>query len=317
MKLNKLNSFAMAAEFCSNRLDGLTQLFHLHQSFMLTLCILSLVFAVVAAFGNLLVIPALLKASSIPPNLKRLLLSLAFSDLVVGMFVQPMFGIIIAVMLKTASSGNYDFELFCPTILTVCYFFMLLLACASFLSIIGVALDRLLAISLHLRYQELVTTNRIYISLVAIWMISVVAAFVFISLPKDNNLVQAIVDFSGLLLATVSYIHIYKIVRYHRNQIQSWQLQLQTSQGRERLRQSKSAYNTLFAYGVFLGCYLPVLLSVILSKTKGNRRIPSIVMVHNFTEFLVLLNSSLNPLIYFWRFSEIRGIVKRNIKEIL
>lgn len=56
-----------------------------------------------------------------------------------------------------------------------------------FLSIIGVALDRLLAISLHLRYQELVATNRIYISLVAIWMIIVVAAFVFISLPKELN----------------------------------------------------------------------------------------------------------------------------------
>lgn len=128
---------------------------------------------------------ALWKASSIPPNLKRLLLPC----LAVGMFVKPMFGIIIAVMLKTASSGNYNFELLCPTILTVCYFFILLLACASFLSIIGVALDILLAISLHLRYQELVTTNRINISLVAIWMISVVAAFVFIynSLPKELN----------------------------------------------------------------------------------------------------------------------------------
>ena len=104
---------------------------------------------------------ALWKASSIPPNLKRLLLPC----LAVGMF-----GIIIAVMLKTASSRNYNFELLCPTILTVCYFFMLLLACASFLSIIGVALDILLAISLHLRYQELVTTNRINISLAAICM---------------------------------------------------------------------------------------------------------------------------------------------------
>ena len=115
----------------------------------------------------------------------------------------------------------------------------------------------------------------------------------------------------------MSYIRIYKIVRYHRNQRQSWQLQLQTSQARELLRRRKCAYNTLFAYGVFLGCYFAVLFSVILSKTKGNRRIPSVVMVHNFTEFLVLLNSSLNPFIYFWRFPEIRGIGKRDISEML
>ena len=76
----------MAGKFCKARLDGLSPLFHLHESSMLILCILSLVFAVVAAFGNLLVIRALWKASSIPVNLKKLFFSLALSDLAVGIF---------------------------------------------------------------------------------------------------------------------------------------------------------------------------------------------------------------------------------------
>ena len=305
----------MGGNFCSNRLRGLTQIFHLHEPFMLTLCVLSLVFSLFATLGNLLVIRALWKSSSIPINLKKLFLSLAFSDLAVGIFSQLMFGVIIAVMLKMASTGNHNFVLFCPTILTVCYFFMFLLACASFLNVTAVAVDRLLAISIHLRYQELATPKRLFISLMSLWITSGVAAFIFIFLPEDNNLVQAIVDFVGLILTSVAYIRIYKIVRYHQNQIQCWQLQPQNAQAVQLHRQKKSAYNALFVYVAFLGCYLPLFFSVISSLTHESQ--VSFLMAHHASEFLVLLNSSLNPLVYCWRYREIREVVKSTIKKIV
>ena len=66
-------------------------------------------FSLVATIGNLLAIYALWKASSIPDTLKKLLLSLALSDLAVGLFVQPMLCVNIAVMLNEASNENYDF----------------------------------------------------------------------------------------------------------------------------------------------------------------------------------------------------------------
>ena len=297
----------MAGKFCKARLDGLSALFHLHESSMLILCILSLVFAVVAAVGNLLVIRALWKASSIPVNLKKLFFSLALSDLAVGMFVQPMFGVIVAMMLINASTGNYNFVPFCPNILTVCYYFMFLLACASFLHITAIALDRLLAVSLHLRYLGLITEKRVLKGLVSIWATSAVIASIFIALPEDNNLVQAAVDFAGLLLTSVAYVRIYKIVKYHQNQIQCIQIQLQNTQTTELLRQKKSAFNTLFVYVVFLICYLPLIFSAVLNTTNVSP-IP-VLMAHNFTEFLVLLNSSLNPFILCWRYREIRQIV--------
>ena len=297
----------MAGKFCKARLDGLSPLFHLYESSMLILCILSLVFAVVAAIGNLLVIRALWKASSIPVNLKKLFFSLALSDLAVGMFVQPMFGVIVAMMLRKASTGNYNFVSFCPNILTVCYYFMFLLGCASFLHITAIALDRLLAISLHLRYLGLITEKRVLKGLVSIWATSAVIAFIFIALPENNNLVQAIVDFAGLLLTSVAYVRIYKMVRYHQKQIQCIQIQLQNTQTTELLRQKKSAFNALFVYVVFLICYLPLIFSAILNTTNVSP-IP-VLMAHNFTEFLVLLNSSLNPIILCWRYREIRQIV--------
>ena len=305
----------MTAQFCTHRLDHLTKLVQMQQAFMLILCVFYLVFSLTAAFGNLLSIRALWKASSIPDTVKKLFLSLAFSDLAVGIISQPLFGVIIAVMLKMASTGDYtDFVSFCPTILTVYYYFDFLLSCASFLNVIAIAVDRLLAISLHLRYQELVTSKRVIMSLACLWLTSAVVASIFISLPHSNDLVAAITVFIGLFLTTVAYVRIYKVVRYHQNQIQS-QTQLQNSQTMELLlRQKKFAKNAFFVYVVFLACYLPLCIAIILDDADSLRI--SFLAGKHACIFLVLLNSSLNPLVYCWRYQEIRQIVKSTMKQI-
>ena len=61
-----------------------------------------------------------------------------------------------------------------------------------------------------------------------LWVLSGVAASIYILLPKYNNLVATIVEFAGLLLITVGNIRIYKVVKYHKNQIHS-QFQLENA----------------------------------------------------------------------------------------
>ena len=136
----------MTEEFCSYHLKVLSQLVHFHRTTLLSLCVLHFIFSPVATFGNILVIRALLKASSMPANIKKFLLSLAVCDLAVGLFAQLM----LAVVLRMAANGGHDFDLLCPTILTVCSFFSSLLAGVSFLNVTAIAVDRLLAITLHL-----------------------------------------------------------------------------------------------------------------------------------------------------------------------
>ena len=209
----------MTAQYCIQRLKGVSQLVQVYGNLVCAFCVLNLVFAVVATFGNLLVIRALRKASSIPSNLRKLLLNLAFSDLAVGLFPQPMFAVIVAMMLRMAANSNYNFDFLCPVILNVGYFTFFLLACASFLTIAVITVDRILAIFLHLRYHELVTSERVVISLVCLWLTSAIAASILISVPTLNQIVTAIILFTGLSLTTIAYILIYKVVKYHRNQI--------------------------------------------------------------------------------------------------
>jgi len=294
-------------------MEGLAQLVRFKETFLLTLCVLNLFFSILATLENLLVIHALWKASSIPATVRRLFLSLAFSDLPVGLFAQSVRGIIIAVMLRMVANGNYDFDFLCPTILTAYYFAGFLLACASFFNVTAIAVDRLFAVSLHLRYQELVTSKRVIIALVSLWITSGVGASIYILLPIHNNITVVIVGLVGLLLTTVAYIRIYKIVKYHQNLIQT-QLRSPSVQATELLREKKSALNAFFVYIVFVACYLPHFCSAMSSQTI-NSGISSLV-AHEATLFFLLLNSSLNPIVYCWRYREIREIVRNTVKKI-
>ena len=187
-----------------------------------------------ATLGNLLVIRALIKASTIPANVRKMFISLAFSDLAVGLLPQLMDAIIYAVVWKTTSRGD-NLAFLCPTVLSVLYYFMYLLVAASFLNVIFIAFDRLFAVSLHLRYQELVTPRRITIVLVSVWIISCVLAFLFIFFQKEIGMVAAVISLTGYILTIVVYVRIYKVVKYHQNQIYS-QNQLQNAQTREAHR---------------------------------------------------------------------------------
>ena len=299
----------MAEEFCKNNLERLGQLVQFHGTAVSSLCVLNFIFSPVAAFGNILAIRALWKASSIPANIKKLFLSLAFSDLAVGLFAQLMY----AVVLRKAANGGHNFDSLCPTILTVCWSSLFLLACASFLNVTAIAVDRLLAITLHLRYRELVTSKRITTALVSVWITSGVAASLFISLRIHNATVVVSIHIVGLLLTTLAYIHIYRVVRHHQNQIQS-QLQQQNAQAIDLLREKKSAFNAVYFYIIFVACYLPHFCSKMLLSTD-NIQI-SFWFANHVAMFFVLLNSSLNPVVYCWRYREIRQIMKSTVKKI-
>ena len=212
-----------------------------------------------------------------------------------------------------AADGGHNFDLLCPTISTVSHFFLFLLACASFLNVTAIAVDRLLAITLHLRYRELVTSERVIIALVSIWIASVVAASLFVAVNTSSAIVVVICEFVGILFTTVAYIHIYRAVRHHQNQIHS-QLQHQNSQAMELFRGKKAALNAVHVNVIFVSCYLPNFCSTILLITDSSQI--SFWLAASVTCLFVLLNSSLNPVLYCWRYREIRQIMRSTVKKI-
>ena len=301
----------MDEQYCSQMLDTFLKLVHHSRSSILAFCVSHFTFSLVATLGNLLVIRALIKASTIPANVRKMFISLAFSDLAVGLLPQLMDAIIYAVVWKMASRGD-NLAFLCPTVLSVLSYFVYSLIAASFLNVTVIAGDRLLAVSLHLRYQELVTARRLTTVLVSVWIISCVFPILYILFPKEIEMVTAIISLIGYALTTVAYVRIYKVVKYHQNQYS--QNQLQNAQTREAHRQRKSAYNSLFVSVVFLACYFPFFPCTILYETNTSEI--SFLVAQVASVFLICLNSSLNPIVYCWRYREIREIVKSTVKKL-
>ena len=114
------------------------------------LCVLNAYLSYSATMLNIVAIYAIRKTSSLSKNLKTLLLSLAVSDLGVGLLVQPMF---VADLMdsKQNNETNESYNaIYIASLISKNFF-----TAASLFSVTALCADRFLAIRLNLRYQEL------------------------------------------------------------------------------------------------------------------------------------------------------------------
>ena len=111
---------------------------------------------------------ALRKTSSLPKTLKTLLLSLALSDLGVGLLVQPLYvpTLVMEIKQNTNSTAYY-------TVNEAYLIQRKTLVFASYFGVVALAVDRFLAIHLHLGYQEPVTHKRVVAVVISVWVFSV------------------------------------------------------------------------------------------------------------------------------------------------
>ena len=112
----------------------------------------------------------------------------------------------------------------------------------------------------------------------------------------------------ALCLAIISFvwIKIYQIVRHHQAQIQDQMAA--ASQSFNMATFKNSAINILLVLVIVLVCYTPLLVSNIC--LLGNL-IPLNVALLEICYIFVLLNSSLNPFVYFWRQRDLRAQAKQ------
>ena len=276
---------------------------HLHYSYV-TYCVFNTFLSYTAITMNILTVHAIRKTSSLSKSLKTLLLSLAVSDLGVGLLVQPFYiAFLYMALLHQDLSCAIDtaflivFNTFCG---------------ASFLSVMAISLDRFLAIHLHLRYKELVTHKRVVTVVISIWVFTVSLYLMLLFwLPwGDLLLIASAIGTFCLILASVLFLKIFVVVWRHNRQIQT-----QLQQVAQNAGVRNSAVSIFYVYLVFLFCYLPHFCTVTMIVTHGYTIAREHLLVFAFT--LMFLNSSLNPLIYCWKMRHIRHAIINILRDIL
>ncbi|XP_078346883.1 adenosine receptor A2b-like [Oculina patagonica] len=273
----------------------------LHSTFIAN-CVFNSFLCYTAIMLNIVTIHTIRKTSSLPKTLKTLLLSLAVSDVGVGLLVQPFYTSILVKWLQQNDPGCNAYKVF----YVITYFF----STASFFGVVAVSVDRFLAIYLHLRYQELVTYKHVVAVVISIWVFSIFLSLSTLWVPLEiYSLIILIFGFIGLVLTSMVYIRIYFTVRRHKNQIQALQVQ-QVAQTDEMVNFAgliKSAVSVFYVYLVFLVCYLPFFICLVV--TEINRSNIALKRFFLFSLTLVFLNSTLNPVIYCWKIRHIRHAI--------
>ena len=294
----------MKKSFCELLLDYVPRISELEG--LLSTSIANSVFNIFLCYTaimlNIVTIHAIRTTSSLPKTLKTLLLSLAVSDVGVGLVNQPFN---ISILIKWSQENNPG----CNTYKAY-YFIAHFFSLASLCGVVALSVDRFLAIHLHLRYQELVTHKRVVSVVISIWVLSVFGSFLMFWVPLDIfSLIILFIGIIGIIVTTIAYIRIYFSVRRHKNQIQVLQVQQVAQAGEVAIFSSlaKSTVGIFYVYLVFLVCYLPYSLVLVAIEMKG----PNVVLKRLYltTATLVFFNSSLNPVIYCWKMRHIRHAV--------
>ena len=110
-------------------------------------CVFNSFLSYTAIMLNIVTIQAIRKTPSLPRTLKTLLLSLAVSDVGVGLLSQPFYISLLIKWIQHSNTGCSTYKAF--------KIILYLFSSASFCGVVAMSVDRFLAIHLYLRYQEL------------------------------------------------------------------------------------------------------------------------------------------------------------------
>ena len=259
--------------------------------------------SITAIMGNVLIIVALQKLSSLHSASRLLLGCLAATDLGVGLITQP---IRIALFMSPEHSK-------------LCYYLTILfetiggMFCGvSSLTTTTISVDRFLALMLGLRYRQVVTLRRASVFVVTLWIFtSAIVLVAFYNFHIAINIAY-IVLLLCIGISTFCYVKIYLKLRHHQTRVQGQADGQGVPMNIARYR--KTVSSALWIQMTLLACYVPYGSLTAFIVISGIDK-PALNLVWAVTMSLLLLNSSLNPFLYCWKIKEVRQAVKDTMRQ--
>ena len=276
---------------------------------LICLSVINIFLSITAFLGNTLILVALHKESSLHAPSKLLLRSLATTDLCVGIIVEPL------AVTSWMSMVNERWNI-CRFAYDASFVAAYTLCSVSLLTLTAISVDRLLALLLGLRYRQVVTLKRTYLTLTAFWVLSIVLSSMYFLNHQITMWFGRSVISLCLITSVFSYVRIFFTLRHNQTQVQNSVQQEQPSQTvpLNIARYRKTVSSTLWVQLALIACYLPY--SILLALNTQRRLTPSFFLTRVFTLTLVMLNSSLNPILYCWKIREVKQAVKETVRQL-
>ena len=278
------------------------------QTFEIVNCVLNGLLSITAALGNGIVLFAIWRTPALHSPSNTLLFGLALTDFFVGLVTQPLKVASCVIFLVSKEEVPLDLRNAFDVL-------AIILTAASFSTATAISVDRYLVFYLHLKYQVLVTNKKVLVVIAFSWLISILSGFIWTQSTQAYYLIGIIGFVTSFSIMVLMYYKIYQVVRRHRAQIQS-QAHVGVEQNASSqlcfARSAKSAVNTFYVCFVLFLCFFPYFTTAFVIQLTGSSLTKYIIL--QYTGTITFLNSSLNPLVYFWRIGEIRVAIKNTLK---
>ena len=252
---------------------------------------------------NVLVILVIKKRPRLRTNSNILLACLAVTDALTGLFGQPLY-VLWRIFLLFGFSNSEILENVCVCVMTT-------LSSASYLHLMLVTFERLVAIKYAMRYSNVVTHNKLKIAVLAIWIISFVCGTLCVlKMYLALNYIGSLISISCIVLVGFAYVTLYHETRRRRRKIKTQQLPQEEVE--RSTKENKALKTTVFSVvSAVIVSLLPAGFCLIGSATDLFDTCP---IDESIWQTCSVLNSFVNPLIYCWRQNEMRKLVFRIVK---
>lgn len=278
------------------------------RTFEIANCVMNGLLSITAALGNGIVLFAIWRTPALHSPSNTLLFGLALTDFF-GLVTQPLK--VTSCVIFLISKEDVPLTLYAFDVLSI------ILTTASFSTATAISIDRYLVFYLHLKYQVLVTNKKVMAVITFSWLISIIFGFIWTQSTQAYYLIGIIGFVISFSIMVLMYYKIYRVVRRHRAQIET-----QTHVGVEQSASSqlclahstKSAMNTFYVCFILFLCFFPYIATACVIQVTGSSLTKYIVL--QYTGTITFLNSSINPLVYFWRIGEIRAAIKNTLKSV-
>lgn len=277
------------------------------QKQLISLIVVNILQSIIAFLGNTLILVALRKESVLHSASKILFRCLATTDLCVGLISEPL------IIVYWMSVVNERFDI-CRYAQVSIFVTGHLLCSVSLLTLTAIGVDRLIALLLGLRYRQVVTMKRTYSTVCAFWVVSFAGATMFFWKYEASLLYAAIGTITCLVILIFSYTKIFLTLRHHQSSVQNGFFHANSTAPLNIARYKKAVYNALWLQLALVVCYLPYgIVVVVMTKTGLSS---SLYIARQVALTLIMLNSSLNPVLYCLKIREIRQAVKMTIRQL-
>ena len=276
------------------------------------LCIFTNVLLLIVTISeNVLILIALSNVSVLHPPSKLLLRNLAAADLCVGLITQPLF---IAYLLSIVGENGTNA---CEIVVFFLLISTSILCGISLCTLTLISVERLLALMLGLRYRQVITLSKVKAMVVLIWFVFISVNLLYFWNPRVFATIVLLNVPSFLLVSTISYTKIYFTLRRRQLQIRqgSSSSQFDEHDRARYLKYRRTVTNAMWVSVCVVAFYLPSAIFTAVRRIEVYDDYFS-VLTEVIAVNLIYLNSTMNPLVYCWRITQVRRAVKATIRNV-